>query len=526
MGSETLYALCVETRTALILGGGGITGGMYELGALSAIDDFIVSGRKSGDFDLYVGISAGSILAAFLANGITVSEMCSAVLGEKDQGLLLRREDIYELPLGNLFRFLGRSFLNLGTVIRHIRKSGQAVTFLNILAVLQQFLPAGFFSNANLERYVARALSGEGRTNDFREVRKPLAIVATEVDTAERWIFGEGGRKDIPISKAIQASTAIPVFFEPVRIGGRHFVDGAAERVGHLDIPAAAGADLIVMINPIVPIYNDRAAVCIPTIDGQCASLTERGVTAIAEQAFRINSRVKLELGALLFVADHPETDLLMIEPSPAESSLFLYGSMNFAERVHSLNYGYNSSVYYFVENFDRLRNDVPPKDRDAAMVFQSYALYPHMTIRENLEFGLKIRKTPKAEPVRGAARAGQLDLPPAGRAGHSDVHRLQGVHPGVPGRDPGPREAVRVDAGVHRLHVVRRRVPRGGLPHRDAPGKDGLVALPHPAGRPRHDLPVLGRGPRHRLLARRRSPRPAHRSVPSGGNPPSPVVA
>jgi len=42
--------------------------------------------------------------------------------------------------------------------------------------------------------------------------------------------------------------------------------------------------------------------------------------------------------------------------------------------------------------------NDKPPKDRDIAMVFQSYALYPHMTVRENLEFGLKIRKTPQDE--------------------------------------------------------------------------------------------------------------------------------
>ena len=108
------------TKAALILGGGGITGAMYELGALSAMDDFIVSGRKSGAFDLYVGISAGSILAAFLANGITVSEMCSAVLGEKDQGFLLRREDIYELRIANMFRFLGRSLRNLGSVIRHI----------------------------------------------------------------------------------------------------------------------------------------------------------------------------------------------------------------------------------------------------------------------------------------------------------------------------------------------------------------------------------------------------------------------
>src|SRR6188472_3419955 len=42
--------------------------------------------------------------------------------------------------------------------------------------------------------------------------------------------------------------------------------------------------------------------------------------------------------------------------------------------------------------------NDIPPKDRDIAMVFQNYALYPHMTVAENMSFGLKLRKFPKAE--------------------------------------------------------------------------------------------------------------------------------
>ena len=46
----------------------------------------------------------------------------------------------------------------------------------------------------------------------------------------------------------------------------------------------------------------------------------------------------------------------------------------------------------------DELMNDVPPKDRDIAMVFQSYALYPHMTVYDNMAFSLKLRKTPKAE--------------------------------------------------------------------------------------------------------------------------------
>src|SRR5574340_1765949 len=57
----------------------------------------------------------------------------------------------------------------------------------------------------------------------------------------------------------------------------------------------------------------------------------------------------------------------------------------------------------------DRVVNDVAPKDRDIAMVFQSYALYPHMTIRENLEFGLKIRKTPRAEIDRLVSEAAQV---------------------------------------------------------------------------------------------------------------------
>jgi multiple sugar transport system ATP-binding protein len=61
----------------------------------------------------------------------------------------------------------------------------------------------------------------------------------------------------------------------------------------------------------------------------------------------------------------------------------------------------------------DRVVNDVAPKDRDIAMVFQSYALYPHMTVYDNLSFGLKLRKTPKGEidkRVRDAAQILGLD--------------------------------------------------------------------------------------------------------------------
>jgi multiple sugar transport system ATP-binding protein len=56
-----------------------------------------------------------------------------------------------------------------------------------------------------------------------------------------------------------------------------------------------------------------------------------------------------------------------------------------------------------------RVVNDLAPKDRDIAMVFQSYALYPHMTVRENLEFGLRMRKVPAAERARRVASAADI---------------------------------------------------------------------------------------------------------------------
>jgi len=54
----------------------------------------------------------------------------------------------------------------------------------------------------------------------------------------------------------------------------------------------------------------------------------------------------------------------------------------------------------------DRIVNDVPPKDRDIAMVFQSYALYPHMSVYDNMAFGLKLRKVPKQEIERRVKEA------------------------------------------------------------------------------------------------------------------------
>jgi multiple sugar transport system ATP-binding protein len=74
----------------------------------------------------------------------------------------------------------------------------------------------------------------------------------------------------------------------------------------------------------------------------------------------------------------------------------------------------------------DRVVNEVAPKDRDIAMGFQSYALYPHMTVYENMAFGLKLRKTPKAalDPFRWAR------VPAASRASNTSDHPITALFP------------------------------------------------------------------------------------------------
>ena len=121
--------------------------------------------------------------------------------------------------------------------------------------------------------------------------------------------------------------------------------------------------------------------------------------------------------------------------------------------------------------------NELPPRDRDIAMVFQSYALYPHMTVAENIAFGLKLRKMPKDEIERRVDRGGQdarasTDLldrqpedavgrpAPAGRHGTGHRPRAAGVPDGRAVVEPR-RQAARADARRHRRRCSASSAPR-----------------------------------------------------------------
>jgi predicted acylesterase/phospholipase RssA len=339
-------------KIALCLAGGGITGSMYEIGCLKALDEFIGQPGFSNQFDIYVGTSAGAVVAALIANGYAAHELYDGIYNDSDSPLNFKRKDIYNLRWGEVFRAVAPLFKRLPDLIRYGWVNRRHATFLDLLSIMQEFIPPGIFSLKNLDRFMARMFFPEGKTNDFRNLEKELYIPAIELDTGQRWVFGEEPNRDVPISKAVAASAAIPIFFRPYRIKDHDFIDGSTSKVSHLDIALNHGAKLIVIVNPTTPVVNDGTRLCIPTFDGRCARLSDKGMSFVSEQARRIETQARFEIGFERFRLAHPEVDYVVIEPQASDGILFLHGVMDFGSRKAILNYGYETTIAKLKLNF------------------------------------------------------------------------------------------------------------------------------------------------------------------------------
>jgi predicted acylesterase/phospholipase RssA len=334
-------------RTALCLCGGGITGGMYEVGALTALDDFFspAGGRAfcANDFDIFIGTSAGSFVSTMISGGIRPRRLFRAVLDDDATLFPMRRTDIYRWDLrqglGVVRDMLG---LLLSALARGVR--GNLGPF-ELLGDLGDALPAGIFSLRHYEKFLEDYLHRHSLPTRFSEVGRELYITANDLDSGHRAIFGQGDLTVVPIAKAICASSAIPLFFEPVRWNGRDYIDGAVGKVEHADIALARGADLIVIVNPLVPFRNDPDREDLPTPIVGAKHMRDKGMLAVYDQAAKMSTRTKLHQGVRRYRASHPNANLLVIEPQEEEGDMFLYNPMSFDARRRILRYGYESTA-------------------------------------------------------------------------------------------------------------------------------------------------------------------------------------
>lgn len=335
-------------RIALALSGGGPLGAIYEIGALCALEESL-HGLDLTELDHYVGVSAGGFLAAALANGIRPRALCQsfienqgpdadsfdpAWLMEPAYGEYARRG----IQLPGLLASAAWSYL-----VR--RKS-----WFGALESLAPALPTGAFSNQPIETQLARLFSAPGRTNDFRQLKARLTLVATQLDSAEAAPFGRPGWDHVPISQAVQASSALPGLFPPVEIDDKYYVDGALKKTMHASVALDEGVDLMICLNPLVPFDATAPQVAkvkqrgLPEARRNIPRIVDGGLPAVLSQTFRSMIHSRMELGMKHYERAYPDTDIVLIEPDHRDPELYLANTFSYSQRRHLAEHAYQQT--------------------------------------------------------------------------------------------------------------------------------------------------------------------------------------
>jgi NTE family protein len=343
------------SKTALVLGGGGFTGGVYEIGALRALDLLAVNSTVN-NFDVYVGTSAGSFVASMLANGVTPEEMMQVINSDDNMGL--QDLDLNKVLRPNYLGFLAKgAALPLRTLelLRSLVRIGE-FSAMDLGVGLAEALPTGIYSGSGLSDYVEEALGEDGRVNDFRLLDPELYLTATDLDTCERIVFGEQGWNDVPISKAVECSTCLPVVYKPVDLKGRQFVDGGIRSTTNVDIAVEKGAKFIVVVNPLVPYVNDFEKT-IPTVFGRrVRRVSDMGLPAIANQTFRLIAHQRLHQAVEQWQEKYPGVDIILLEPQPNDELMFGTPIMDYSRRLKIARHGFESVTATLAQDYDRYK--------------------------------------------------------------------------------------------------------------------------------------------------------------------------
>ncbi len=300
-----------------------------------------IEGLDLNDLEIYVGVSAGAFIAANLANQLTTAQMCRAIVKTEPGEHPFVPETFLTPALGEMLRRGADIPGLLLSALRDFALHPGDASLFESLARLARALPVGVFNNEPIRDYLAKIYSIKGRTDDFRRLQHRLIVVAADLESGQPVRFGETGFDGVPISRAVQASCALPGLYPPVQIDGRYYVDGVLLKTLHASVALEQGADLVLCVNPIVPVDMLHG---VENGEMPHGFLVRRGLPTVMSQTFRTLIHSRLEIGLAAYASRYRGADVVLIEPERDDYRMFFTNIFRFSARRTVADHAYRAT--------------------------------------------------------------------------------------------------------------------------------------------------------------------------------------
>lgn len=363
---------------AVALAGGGPLGAIYEIGALMALSEAL-DGFDFNELDAYVGVSAGGFIAAGLANGLSPAYMYRMFIDSDSAAVPFDPEMLLKPAFGEYARRAGTVPGLLFESLREYLSDPLRRDLVASFARMSRAIPTGIFDNAGIGDFLGRLFALPGLTNDFRQLKRRLFLIATDLDSGTSVAFGSTGRDHVPIARAIQASSALPGLFPPVEIDGRWFVDGALRKTLHASVALKAGARLVLCINPLVP-FDARLASHEKHLKRR--QLVAGGLPVVLAQTFRSIIHSRMETGLAKYDIEYRDADVILFEPHRDDADMFFTNMFSYGDRKRLSERAYRKTLEDLLRRYDEL---APKLARHGVAINRAVLTEPHRSLARRL---------------------------------------------------------------------------------------------------------------------------------------------
>lgn len=298
-------------RVGLVLGAGGVVGQAYHAGALRALEE--TTGWDPRDAEVVIGTSAGSHVAALLRAGLSAPDLAARAAGD---------------PLSPEGRHIVRHIGPPEPVPKpRLRAVGIASPALLLRSIARPWTARpGTLAAALIPRGRVSLAPFAARTNwlfGHDWPKETLWVPAVRLDDGQRVVFGREGAPRTEVGTAVAASCAVPGWFTPVVIDGRHYVDGGARSTTNLDLAADLGLDLVVVISPMT---------------------VARGLP-VARLDYAARAGLRVRLAAETRAVRKAGTPVAVLQPAAADLAVMGVNAMNPGRRNPVVTQAYTSTL-------------------------------------------------------------------------------------------------------------------------------------------------------------------------------------